>query len=693
MKIQKIAVKEYGPLVNISITPGVFECIFGLNESGKTALIEALSHVLFKRNVQTLRYGKPKQIEIILEENDSKHTLPSRTKKVDLPQGDVSHLLYVEASQSTMYSAKGEKSFWDSIKSLLSRISKGIRISEVEEKIFDSVGLTKRRGEWKDDKSELIERTRARKELLSTYLDKIDEYEIKQTALAMLSERVEELKQRKKTIEQHRNYQEYRELTALYRDYQDKKNELQNYERYKYEYLERWQELEAQKKSRKEDENRLTELDQEIADIEQDMKEITHKEQIFEKEDFKSCIMKAETEIKQPSLVIPIIITMSSIIIVILSFFTRIPLLPAFIILGISCVILAITLYRRHIVGTMETEYNRLLKKAQHHFPDISTLAELAAMIERTQTEKIAKQTALEEKRITKHHLARLRDAERISTSLADLRNKTGLAEISDLKNKLHTRRRLEQDLSGLGVKINGLLSQKDESTWKRLIDERKTEEPAHTPDISEEKDIIREISDLQERITVLKTDIAVFKETLKEKCSIADDRMAFIEYSSLEEKLADYELEKKAAHAIRRILNELSSELDATIEHILQGDNSLSEYFAQVTDRYTEVAVKNRDFVVKDREGHQYEIDHLSSGAQDQLRLCFRLAALSKLYPHGCFLLLDDAFIFADWQRRARLTMLLKMFADEGNQVIYLTSDDHTRDLLAAHGARVTTL
>jgi uncharacterized protein YhaN len=124
-----------------------------------------------------------------------------------------------------------------------------------------------------------------------------------------------------------------------------------------------------------------------------------------------------------------------------------------------------------------------------------------------------------------------------------------------------------------------------------------------------------------------------------------------------------------------------------------LGGEDSLSQYFRFVTERYGRVSVEKRDFAVTDLSGKKYDVEELSSGARDQLLLCFRIAALRKVYPEGAFLVLDDAFIFADWHRRERLAQLVKQFVEQGNQVIYLTSDNHTRDLFAGFGANITTL
>ncbi|GAI54827.1 unnamed protein product, partial [marine sediment metagenome] len=176
-------------------------------------------------------------------------------------------------------------------------------------------------------------------------------------------------------------------------------------------------------------------------------------------------------------------------------------------------------------------------------------------------------------------------------------------------------------------------------------------------------------------------------------KFNITDDRSAFIEYDRLHKTLENYALEKKAALIVREIFNKMSSELDEFIHDIITGNDSLSEYFKSITGRYDEVEIKNKNFVVKEKSGRKFKADDLSSGAKDQLLLCFRLAALKHIYPKGSFLILDDAFIFADWDRRQKLVDLIKKFIEDSNQVIYLTSDNHTRDILKASGARITTL
>jgi uncharacterized protein YhaN len=52
-------------------------------------------------------------------------------------------------------------------------------------------------------------------------------------------------------------------------------------------------------------------------------------------------------------------------------------------------------------------------------------------------------------------------------------------------------------------------------------------------------------------------------------------------------------------------------------------------------------------------------------------------------------FLVLDDAFQHADWERRERLMDEVIRLGKKGWQILYLTMDDHIRDLFHDRGVK----
>lgn len=694
MKIRKINIKDYGPLRNFTVTLDTFDVIFGLNESGKTAIVEVLSYVLFKRISSGLRYGKPENISIEIEENERHYTLPAKKLEIELPSLDIANLLYVQASESSVFGSKEEGRFWDGIKAMLSKIGEGVIFTKLDSKIFDTIGLTPKRVDWKEDKQRLIHNEEERKNELEKYLKGIDKAEKEKLELSHLLEKNLSLKKELKRIENYKNYKNYKELMDLYNAYREKKIHLQEYERYKYDYLTKWQELETKKTARASDEKKLTEVKEETEHLEKEIAELKKKEEIIEIEDFQSCIANVREEVKEPKMIYPLLILLAATIVFILSFIIpSIPVLPSSAIFIIGLVLLIFFMYKRRVVRKTLIRKNEWLTKAKKLFPDISSVSDLADKIKTMHEMKIKKEISLGEKRKFKTHLSSKETIVKIDKEIAMLRNKTGLAELSDLKEKIDKKREFDTELSKISGKISGMLFEKDDRKWERMIKSRKTTRPDKEPDLIQETDVEDEIKNKQERIDELKTKIKVHEDSLREKFNITDERTAFIEYGQLQRRLKEYDLEKRAALQAREILRSMSSELDEFIHDILRGEESLSKYFKLVTNRYDEVEVKNKDFVAKEKSGKEFKIENLSSGAQDQLLFCFRIAALKKIYPRGSFLILDDAFIFADWDRRKKLGRLLKKFTDDGNQVLYLTSDDHTRDLFKELGARITTI
>ncbi|KPJ72670.1 hypothetical protein AMJ52_05565 [candidate division TA06 bacterium DG_78] len=693
MKIKSVTIRDYGPIKDLTFTLDNFEVIFGLNESGKTAIVEALSYTLFKKISTGLRYGKPNNINIEIEENERIYNLPAKKMNLDLPSGDVANLLYVQASASAVYGKKGEASFWDGIKAMFSKVGSGVSFTKLDSKIFEKVGLTPKRSDWNEEKQRFIQNEERRRHELGNYLKEISETEKKEVELTNLLEKHASFKKELKEIENYKNFKNYQTLINLYNNYLEKMMVLQEYERYKNEYLTKWQELETNKKVQLDSEMKLQEVKVEIKELEKETAGLEEIDKIIETEQLKFSLDKIKGEVKEAPIVYPIISVAIIAMTLILLFLAKITSPVAFILFTLGILPTIYYIYKKKSAKTSITEKNEVLTKARKAFPDMTNISDLTYRIDSIQKTKIEKTTKLAEKRKFVNQLTSGDTTTNIEKQISELRNKTGLAELVDLKDKLEKKNKIENELNISSTKISTRLHEDDSQKWGRLINNLKTAKPEKEPDLSSEMEIKKELEKHQEKIDHLTSETKIFRELQQTKFNITDDRSVFIEYDQLEKKLKNYELEKKAALKARVILKEMSGELDEFIHDIIEGEESLSEYFKLITEHYDEVEIKDKNFVVKGKSGKKFKIENLSSGTQDQLLLCFRIAALKKIYPEGSFLILDDAFIFADWERRQRLVRVLKKFIDDGNQVLYLTSDDHTRDLFEETGAKVTTL
>ena len=84
------------------------------------------------------------------------------------------------------------------------------------------------------------------------------------------------------------------------------------------------------------------------------------------------------------------------------------------------------------------------------------------------------------------------------------------------------------------------------------------------------------------------------------------------------------------------------------------------------------------------------FDLEDLSTGTQEQILLALRVGLSAELLGQdSMFLLLDDAFQNSDWERREILVSSLADLAEDGWQIIYLTMDDHIRDLFEKEGER----
>ncbi len=108
-----------------------------------------------------------------------------------------------------------------------------------------------------------------------------------------------------------------------------------------------------------------------------------------------------------------------------------------------------------------------------------------------------------------------------------------------------------------------------------------------------------------------------------------------------------------------------------------------------QVTGHYTTIELQDGQLVVSDP-FESFTLDELSTGAQEQVLLALRIGCASHILgDKNLFLILDDAFQYADWDRRERLMDEVVRLGKKGWQILYLTMDDHIRDLFHDRGVK----
>lgn len=107
------------------------------------------------------------------------------------------------------------------------------------------------------------------------------------------------------------------------------------------------------------------------------------------------------------------------------------------------------------------------------------------------------------------------------------------------------------------------------------------------------------------------------------------------------------------------------------------------------ITGRYKRVDLHEDQLNVSDAY-ETFPLAALSTGAQEQVLLALRMGFAAQLLgEERLFLVLDDAFQYADWERRERLVEKVIALVKDGWQVLYFTMDDHLRDLFDKKGRR----
>ncbi|MEI7615498.1 MAG: hypothetical protein WCJ54_02205 [Actinomycetota bacterium] len=134
--------------------------------------------------------------------------------------------------------------------------------------------------------------------------------------------------------------------------------------------------------------------------------------------------------------------------------------------------------------------------------------------------------------------------------------------------------------------------------------------------------------------------------------------------------------------------ITQLREEEDNKVADGLQSEMILKP-LREVTKNYKRLFLDGDSLMVSD-EYRDFCIGDLSTGAREQIMLALRIGFASKILKQDTlFLILDDAFQHSDWDRRKILVDKLADIALSGWQIIYFSMDNHIRELFDAAGSR----
>ncbi len=694
IKIDKISVKELGPIKSFTGRFGIFNLIYSINEKGKTFLTEFIIRSLFK-NISRwshLRKGGKGKVTISGLEEKAVDFSPACLKKLEdywsgsekgLPVS-MAKLLIVKGGEAGIEDGEGISKFL--IKEVLSginildridsdtNISKTVKSAEIE----GSRIIIAQRGEGKqysDIRYELDSIERLFEEIESEY-----------TRGILKTFRMEE--------------------EAL----EDKLTHLNRAKRHQaYLFSERIKKLYAELKNIPEDELRRTETDLFLyRDKKESYRQLEekYKTALKESKDLKwleSALHyyrdMSSKNIKRPGksmLAICDILVAAGTASVVLFFlnqkFFNVPqiifLIAVCFFFLASTVSFLVYIKKLHNFSKQAVQSEEL-GKIREEFKnrtgkELSDIALLESTINR-QRESSSRSSAIEEQiDILSNELKELRlsisrkitvfTGKEISeqswdTVVMDLKqnNKNLEDQIDKEKDELHELRIPETDYLSEGTEIK--YSQQEYEEIQSKLAQIREEIESHEAKIQKLKYRICEKT---------KDDPSIGWEELLE--NLREKR------HSVQNELREVTAGIVAGFSVHKIISKLRQEEDVKIQEGLQSQVVLGPLKA-ITQRYSKLALDDSRLIVSDQYD-DFNIGELSTGATEQVMLALRIGFTSKLLGEDTlFLILDDAFQHSDWQKRKILIDKLAEISKKGWQIIYLTMDDHIKELFDKAG------
>jgi uncharacterized protein YhaN len=691
-RIEKIQVKRNGPLEkDFEMNPADLNLIYGLNETGKTYVLESLVRLLFKMKAKQARedwslreWDTNGKIDVSgLEENGHTSFLKSSKQRFEdyladaeegVPQ-DFSRLLVVRAGE-TVLSRDPDGVSRDILKKYLSdgwlldeldkRISKTIRGAQVTGgtisgkdmgEISDHNGLEEERDELED------------------LLDEVKQ-NFSEGPVSTLRKNLEAKEKKLNRLERARCHQAFRlrsERTGL----ESEKADLVSSEEL----------LDIEKK--------INDYENKVDDTRDLEKQLKPLQAAAGRRRWCEGALQSYDNLFNPGAVKgpgKIWIGLAAV-----AFLAGV--IGGFVdqkwILGIGAILSALFawLFFRKVTETgpaealVEVELKRISQDYEKHFDE--PLESRASLLSQLEDLRIADSEAKGKQKILEETAGAVRT---LQVEIKGLFHQAGFEELGpgDWRKTLVEIRGSHRDFETrtgqctTGIETLGVLPQVDLQ-----------EDPGIDWDADEHADISGEVSRLKEKIGVEENRLGV----LREQTAISVGLSPATEWSQLLEALQQARDSKRLEYkectaeilakvGLWQVIEGLRQKETEGIESKLKKDELIAPLSALTGRHYQSIHLDAEEKLeIGDADGNSFALADLSTGVREQICLALRFGFASIALEGPAFLLLDDAFQHSDWERRPRMIEYMVELTRQGWQVFYFTMDEHIRDQFCEAG------
>ena len=679
--IDRVIVKNVGPIGKHTFDFRRFNLIYGLNESGKTFLVEFLLNSLFRHAAKWSLREQPGRGRVSVRGLDAEHVnfSPDSAKKLEdfweeektgFPR-NMARLLVVKGGELDFSSKApggvGRKVLKNTLsrETLLDQILQPIQQTVQNAVVQDSEIVGDRRGKIKD-REECAGKLRR----LESLLDKV-EGNYSRGPIRNLELKLEKVRTSMEEQERAKRHQAY----TIHQSLNEWKRKRENLPDHKLEELrdhirdyQKLQELISEKKQ------------------ELEIKKAASRHVHWLENALETWEEKSLDQAGQPSLIFALLGFITIIISIILSFLDLTQFALGFTFLG--TISLAVYFWRFRKWSTslaVSQEKKNIQKSYRERFGEaLHGIADLKSRLEARRKAKIqANQIQADIQKLEEEQQDVDRDVRYLSEELTEkeLESQNWEKMAASLREKARDIDKKIKDceltLQTLGVEKSDYLSSQPSVTFQ----EAKLEE------------LIQKAHTLEEDLQAAEKELGTLKQDI---CRWTGDEIDIPwnrALENLQQKRAQilFEYQQLTAEIVAKIgvtqvLDRVRKEED---EIIRQGLNSIevTEILESVTGRYQGLDLVGDQILVKSDSG-DFPLRDLSTGAQEQIQLALRMGFASHFGgSHALFLILDDAFQHSDWDRRKRLVKKVINLAKQDWQVIYLTMDNHLRDLFLEAG------